>query len=338
MAYTLKLNIYNFSLYRIVNAVERQMRGVVRTKYETEHDATPFQEFAHCLNPNVNRDSFLPLLFQNLVLFFDSQFKVNDEGTKAVSITSDIQPTFGTLGYTINGMFKGGDTGIGRTIYSQRNALQPGTRISNTDVPVNNYFYKLWLPFDSDDGVLMIQSYTDMGCTATFRDQIEQFFISKGFRPQWNAMIPSGIIDQYLDRSFINEIKVIYASEQRQEQGIFASMSNVQKESRLKNLHISFRQLLGIDNYQQALKNKIMEFVDYNQERDMAKVFYIDENGKKASASINNIEQVLPSIILPDNLKNPATDEPMLADISRYTDGILDQIKRQMNYTPDELV
>jgi hypothetical protein len=46
MAYTLKLNIYNFSLYRITNTVERQMRGVVRTKYETENDATPFGQFS----------------------------------------------------------------------------------------------------------------------------------------------------------------------------------------------------------------------------------------------------------------------------------------------------
>lgn len=338
MAYTLKLNIYNFSLYRITNTEERLMRGVVRTKYETESDATPFNLFVRTLDSNVSRDSFLPVVFQQLVSFFDSRFRVNEEGTKAVSITSDPRPTYAELRYTINGFFKGGDTGIGRTIYSQRNALRPGTRISNTDVPVNNYYYKLWLPYDSDDGVLMIQSYTDMGCTATLRDQLEQFFISKGFRPQWNAMIPSGIVDEYLNRSFINEIKVVYAQEQRQEQGVFASMSNVRRESRLSSLHISFRQLLGLNNYQQVLKNKIMEFVDYNQEQDLAVVFYVDENGKKAHASINNIEQVLPSIILPDDLKNAETEEPLLAEISRYTDGILEQVKRQMGYAVNELV
>ena len=41
MAYTLKLNIYNFSLYRITNTIERHVRGEVRIKYETEADATP---------------------------------------------------------------------------------------------------------------------------------------------------------------------------------------------------------------------------------------------------------------------------------------------------------
>ena len=338
MAYTLKLNIYNFSLYHITDMIESPMNGVIRTKYITEANATRFSQVAMTFNPNVDRDSYLSVLFQSIVSYFDSRFKTNDEGTKAVSITSEPRPTLTSLSYTLNGMFKGGDTGIGRTIYSQRNALQPGVRISNTDVPVNNFFYKLWMPYDGEDGILMIQSYTDMGCTSTFRDQIEKFFISAGFRPIWNTMIPSGVINQYLNRSFINEIKVVYASEQRQEQGIFASMNNVRKESRLKNLHISFRQLLGMNNYQQALKDKIMEFVDYDQDHDMAKVFYVDENGKKASASINNIEDVLPSIILPDNLKDPVSDEPLLLEMSRYTNGILEQIKRQMNYTTDEML
>lgn len=338
MAYTLKLNIYNFSLYQIINTVERRMNGIVRTRYETEADAATFNRVVWTINQNVNRDSYLPILFQSMVTYFDSRFKVNEDGTKAVSITADPTPSYNTLGYVINGMFKGGDTGIGKIIYSQQNATRPGTRISNTDVPVNNFYYKLWMPYDGEDGVLMIQSYTDMGCTATFRDQIEQYFVSIGFRPRWNTMIPSGFIDQYLNRSFINEIKVVYAFEHRQEQGVFASLANVKKESRLSNLRIPFNQLFGLENYQERLQEKIMEFIDYDQHHDMVKVFYVDENGKKASASINNLEDVLPSIILPDRLKNPATEEPVMADISHYTDGILDQIKHQMGYTANEIV
>lgn len=338
MAYTLKLNIYNFSLYRITNTIERYVRGEIRKKYETEADATPFNSFLVNLDPIVNRDSYLPVLFQSVVDFFDSRFKVNYEGTKAVSITTNPTPSYNTLVYVINGMFKGGDTGIGKTIYSQQNAIEPGTRISNTDVPSNNFYYKLWLPFDGEDGILMVQSYTDMGCTATFRDQMEQFFISKGYFPRWNTMIPSGFIDQYLNRSFIKEIKIVYAPEHRQEQGTFASLTNVKRESRLSNLRIPFSQLFGLDNYQQRLQDKIMEYVDYDQQHDMAKIFYEDDNGKKASATIHNLEDVLPSIILPDDLKDPTTEEPVLTEISRYTDGILEQIKRQIGYTADEIL
>ena len=338
MAYTLKLNIYNFSLYRIINTIERHVRGEVRVKYETEADATPFNVFVESIDPIVNRDSFLPILFQSVVSFFDSRFKVNSEGTKAVSITTIPTPSYNTLGYVINGMFKGGDTGIGKNLYSQQNAIHPGTRITNTDVPANDFYYKLWMPFDGEDGILMIQSYTDMGCTATFRDQMEQYYISKGYFPRWNTMIPSGFIDQYLNRSFIKEIKIVYAQKQRQEEGVFASLSHVKRESRLTNIHIPFSQLFGLDNYRQRLQDKIVEFVEYDQFHDLAKVFYVDENGKKASASINSLEDVLPSIILPDNLKNRETEEPILSEISRYTDGILEEIKRQIDYITDAIV
>ena len=332
MAYTLKLNIYNFSLYHIVGEDRRIVRGEERIKYLLEDDAVLFPDFVRTWQLNVDRNSFLPLIFQAMVTFFDSRFKVNVEGTKAVSITEDPQPRIALLSYTIDGLFKGGDTGIGRTIYDQQNATQPGTRIQRTDVPVNNYYYKLWMPYDGEDGILMIQSYTDMGCTATFRDQIEAFFISKGFKPKWNNMIPSSFIDQYLSRSFINEIKIVYQTEARDVDGIFSSMRQARKESWLKTLSIPLRRLLQLDNYEEQLQEQIMETVDYNPERDLAKVFYEDENGKKASASINDLESIFPNIILPDELKNADTDEPDLEATAQFTDGLLEQIKTDIGY------
>ena len=307
-------------------------RGKERIIYQLENVATSFPFFACTLDPAIDRNNYLPVIFQALVSFFDSKFKVNDENTKAVSITSDPQPRIASLNYTIDGMFKGGDTGIGKTIYAQQDATFPGTRINRTDVPVNNYYYKLWMPFDGEDGILMIQSYTDMGCTATFRDQIEDFFISKGYKPKWNSMIPSGYIDQYLRRSFINEIKIVYQTEAREADGIFCSMRQAKKESWLKNLHIPLGGLMQLDNYQDRLQEQIVETVDYNPEHDLAKVFYEDENGKKASATINDLESVFPNIILPDDLKDAETEEPILDAIAQYTDGLLEQIKTEIDY------
>ena len=307
-------------------------RGKERIVYKTENYAIPFPVFAGSLDPTVDRNSFLSVIFDALVSFFDSRFKVNDENTKAVSITSNPQPRFASLNYTIDGMFKGGDTGIGKTIYSQQDATVPGSRIYRTDVPVNNYYYKLWMPFDGEDGILMIQSYTDMGCTATFRDQIEAFFISKDFKPKWNSMIPSGLIDQYLRRSFINEIKIVYQTEVREAEGIFSSMRQAKKESWLKNLHIPLGGLMQLENYQDRLQEQIVENVDYNPEHDLAKVFYEDENGKKASATINDLESIFPNIILPDDLKDTETEEPILDTIAQYTDGLLEQIKTEIGY------
>ena len=97
MAYNLKLNIYNFSLYRITATNRRQQRGRTVIQYRQEDEATPFEEFARSINTNVNRDSYLAVVFGALLNYFNNCFLLNTDRTKAVSITQDPQPRpFGT--------------------------------------------------------------------------------------------------------------------------------------------------------------------------------------------------------------------------------------------------
>ena len=77
---------------------------------------------------------------------------------------------------------------------------------------------------------------------------------------------------------------------------------------------------------------------DYNPETDHARVFYTDENKRRANASIGELRDILPSIILPDELKRQGAEVPELDAIATYTDGILERIQRQMGYQVDELV
>lgn len=338
MAYQLKLNIYNFSLYRITDTIQRQQRGRQVTIYKHESDATQFYNFGRSINANVNRDNYLTIIFQALLNHFSNRFLLNAEGTRAVSITDNPGPRpFGTS-FKIDGLFKGGETGIGRNVYQQGDAQQTTMTIGRTDVPAVYYYYKLWIPYDGEDGILMVQGYTDMGCTATFREQIEGFFISCGYKPSWNSMIPSGIMNEYLNRSFINSIRVSYDVVPREDaNGVFASMRLAKKESWLRNMSISFQELFGLRDYQRQLENRLIEYVGFNPERDTARVFYTDENGRKANASIGEIENILPNIILPNDLKREGTEEPDLNLISDYTDGILEQIKHEIGYSVDEL-
>ena len=339
MAYNLKLNIYNFSLYPITGTYQRQQNGRVVTMYRHESEPINFSEFAKRLNTNVNRDSYLATVFEAIINYFANQFMVNTEGTRAVSITQDPAPRpFGTS-YKIDGLFKGGETGIGRNVYEQGDASKTAKSISTTDVPAVHYYYKLWIPYDNEDGVLMIQSYTDMGSTATFREQIENFFISYGYKPSWNTMVPEGIMEEYLSRSFINAIKITYNIENRDAVGgVFSSMMVAKKESWLRNLSIPFRDMFSLENGQQQLENQLATVIsDYDPDRDRARVYYTNERGQRANASIRELEEILPNIILPEELKRIGTEEPDLNAISEYTDGILENIKRQIGYATDEL-
>lgn len=338
MAHQLKINIYNFSLYHITETIQRQQRGRQITMYRHDNQASQFRDFGRSINAQVSRDSFLTVVFQALLSHFSNRFLLNADGTRAVSITDNPAPRLFATSYKIDGLFKGGETGIGMNVYQQRDALQSTMTIARTDVPAAFYYYKLWIPYDAEDGILMIQSYTDMGCTATFREQIEEFFVSYGYKPSWNSMIPRGFMEEYLNRSFISSIKVSYDVVPRENaNGVFESMRLAKKESWLRNLSISFRDLLNLGNYKQQLEDRLVEFVDFNPERDTVRVFYTDENGRKANASIGEIENILPNIILPNELKRDGSDEPDLNSISEYTDGILESIKEVIGYTAAEL-
>ena len=334
MAYTLKLNIYQFRLFRIIGKEEHRRGNGTITHYYASETPSSFSEVAKTIDPQVTREDYMQTIFSSILAFFDNKFKVSTDGSKAISITNGAHPIFGSESYTISGFFKGGETGIDRKVYQQDNATESEKTIERNDVPANNFFYKLWIPFDSEDGILMIQSYTDEGCTATFKDQIEQFFFTLEFRAKWSRMIPRGMVTRYLQRSVINQIRVVHARQRREGGGVFGSLQQATKVSVIKDFSIRMQDLFASNNYEDELKAQIESVVPFDEENDLVKVFYRDENGKKAHAKISDLEKAMPSIILPDSLKDPNTFEPILGEIDHFTDGILNEIKEQIDYRP----
>ena len=337
MAYTLKLNIFRFSLYRILNTYTRPMRGKVITKYETEKNTTSFGDFIKVVEPSATRDDYMKVLFQKMISHFDNKFKKGDEGNKAVAVTKQEKVDFGSNEYTIWGMFKGGETDIERKVYSQDNATKDVKVIGKKDVPAVNYFYKIWMPYDGDDGILIIQSYTDMGCVASFKDQIEKLFVSLQYRPMWNSMIPKGFVENYLKTSFIHEIKIEYDSKKEKGHGLFASLKQVKKNIVLSRLSISLRELFKLANYREELKTQIENIVDFDSTKDKVIVFYKDENGKEAHATMGNLEEAMPTIILPDSLKEEKSDIADPEKMNTYTSKMLQDIKEQIDYKPKKI-
>ena len=55
MAYTLKLNIYIFSLYRIIGEERRMMRGMERVKFQLEDDGKSRRNWFRALKSHPRR-------------------------------------------------------------------------------------------------------------------------------------------------------------------------------------------------------------------------------------------------------------------------------------------
>ena len=57
----------------------------------------------------------------------------------------------------------------------------------------------------------MVQSYTSVGCTSLFKEQLENYFIRKGYKiSSWSKCIPKEYIEKYLKDGYIDEIHVIH--------------------------------------------------------------------------------------------------------------------------------
>lgn len=338
MAYTLKLDMYYFSLKKITGTFERKTREGKWIGFHTEETPCLFQDFVNSLSLKEN-GKYMEVLLTDFINGFNASFKSNKDNTKAVSITTDLFHGVSKTEYTAWGVFKGGSTGINREIYKSDNATTLKGTIDDDNVTSLLYFYKLWLPQDSNVGILMVQSYTSMGCTALFKEQLEDYFISKGYKPYWNKCVPKSYIEKYLKDGYINEIRVVHSKRDYKKplDPIFGPFIKATKKTIFNKFNIPLGDFLSMLNYKNVLISQIQAVdAEYDKSADMIKLFYTN-NGKKAHASLANIEDILPVITLDDSLKDEKTQQPVWEDLHKFTKGILDNLKLQISYTPKVL-
>lgn len=83
------------------------------------------------------------------------------------------------------------------------------------------------------------------------------------------------------------------------------------------------------------LKSQIKAIdTDYDETQDKVKLFYIDAEGKRANATLANIDSILPTITLDNSLKEDNSQLPKWDELHEYTKGLLNDIKKQISYTP----
>jgi hypothetical protein len=278
-------------------------------------------------------------LLQDFINGFNSTFKSNQNQTQAISITTDLYHGFNSSDYTIWGVFKGGSTGIDYEVYEKDDAKNPTSTIDKSNVTSLLYFYKIWLPIDSNKGVLMIQSYTNIGCVSLFKCQLENYFISKNYRIYWVKCIPDKCIQNFLTNSNLYEIQVVHSKKENSESfdPIFTPFKAAKQMSVFKNFRIPLLSILNKDNSEDMIRNEIRAIdLNYNEE-DIIRLCYTDQNGNKASTKLAEIENIIPTIILDDKLKDTDTQLPKWKDLHEFTKEILEEIKIKIGYTPKDI-
>lgn len=341
MGYTLKLDIYYFSLRKITEEVQRKVRGgEIRTGYRTEKEDIVFDDFVKSLSlDDVDESDYMKVFLEDFIGGFKSAFKPNKENTQAMSLTTDLYSGHSVIDYTVWGSFLGGPTGINRDVYKSNNSKKPTGKLDSDNVASLNYFYKIWMPIDSNVGILMVQSYTSQGCTSLFKEQFGNYFIKKGYKPDWGKLIPQKYIKEYLQYGYINEIQVIHRKRDESEKFIpvFKQFEKAKIRTILSQIKIPFDRLISLPDYKKVLKSQIKAIdTDYDEDEDIINLYYKDENGNKAHSTLSKIEDILPNIILEDTLKDEVTQYPKWDELHLFTKSLLDEIKKQISYTPKQ--
>lgn len=343
MGYTLKLDIYYFSLRKIEKETQRKVKDAVRTFYITKKEDCIFSEFVNSLSfDKVNKDDYTKVILEDFIKGFNASFKSNKNNTQAISTTSEQYRGFDSKDYTFWGVFKGGTTGISREVYESDNAIEPTSTIDESKVATLYYYYKIWLPLDSNVGILMVQSYTSVGCTSLFKEQLENYFIRKGYKiSSWSKCIPKEYIEKYLKDGYINEIHVIHRKRDIEKplNPVFGAFMFAKRREIFNRFNIFFKDFISVVNYKSVLQSQIKAIsTDFDEEQDVVKLFYVNSKGQSANATLANIEDILPTITLDDSLKDENTQQPKWDELHLFTKDLLYDIKKQISYTPNLIV
>ena len=199
MARQLILEIKTFSIHKGVNI-----------------KPIPFSEIA--VNPlgleksKISNKNVISALLEFIKTSFDSLkqseelFLSNDSKTKKFRfhcIDKDIKNS------CLLGVFEGGNTNeignFNKRITSKQYNQFPLGSDDFTDSP---FFFLIYLPINSDTGVLMIQKYSDKSLNQDFKNLFREFFRQKGFNVRMHTFLSDAMKAQFKKGAIIEKITI----------------------------------------------------------------------------------------------------------------------------------
>jgi hypothetical protein len=320
----LELSIYTFTL---------------NEKFKRE-DFLDFNEFyrknfsksgenPHSVKPDELYKRFVGMILDE----FNNKFWLNKDENKGIS-NKNIEYRPGKS--IIEGIINGGNTGYGHQIYDILDNGNTVGEISEKQLASLPYYFKMWTPPDSQVGVLMIQSYSIGSIGSILIDFLTKIFAKYGASFRRIVHIPTELRDSYLNRSSVQKVTFTSTIESRDSRKKFnrafedsdgLKITITVEGLKKKNISTFFKDF----NTKKPIGLDLPELGMENAEDYQTKIFYEDEYGRKAHATIRDKFKVQPTIVLPIEISND-NKTPNLKKITEFTDGLLEKVKKEISY------
>jgi hypothetical protein len=302
--------------------------------------------FGRLINESTKTEPFDAFL-EKYVQSFDGKFKKSEKGDKSFAPSSNL--IILSNRNIIHGFIEGGITGINQTVKPNSDVNATGQKISPNDVVEVEHYFLLWIPPETNYAYVMLQSYSDInkGISVPFFEHFQHVFLkSVGYTIRAKqSKVPESIQKVFREKSIIIGMDIIKARTSPSQRQLF---NPAFQESTTMRFTLKIAGLkMSLEKFMSDIKrdkNGNPFFVNLSQigldnpEDYIAKVHYRDpETGKETPALLSNINNIVPAIILPDDIKQNGSEIPDISKIFRYCRGLLKQLQIEDGYaTIDE--
>ncbi len=320
--YTLKLTVYSLAI----------------NKANSKNPIT-YSEFFNVVTGESDKIEAFSKFKDLFIGSFNDKFIKNREETKAIAVQSvNSMPQMNI----IDGMLVGGLTGVEQDVYKSSSSKSIGKSISDDEVSTLPYYFKLWMPYDSSHGILMVQSYTEVGVVSLIDQKIESFIRGYGYSIATTKHVPKEYKEKFKKESIVQNLILSKTKMSERARGalnqLFASFEGLKVEIKISGFKVSIEDFWKQVDINQPIDADLSSFEMKAEEHDYDVIAtYKDGSGRQSQARLSRKLDILPNIILPENLKENGKQYPDYVKIRVHTDAILEKIKKEIGYTPNDV-
>jgi len=326
MAHELKLDVITIKIKR---KGKNELLGFKNFYQETEDDSLP-------------RKGFITF-FKKYIESFGDDFAADKEIGKAINLNTSNVKIHSRLDL-ICGTIEGGTTGIGGLIKSRKNASGNSVyKVTRDKVTVMPYYFMIWIPKNSDVGLLILQSYGSRSIGDVYKAHLKRFF-SKSCNDSvlvTGSHVPKAALDKINSESQVDEIIMrryhLPSTKGEKLLGIkYQNDRNITIEIKIKGL----KTLPEIaSKVQDFIEGKITQLIDvedldeigFNEKVETSIV--LEHNGKKATGKMKQEFKISPAYYIEKgDVKVNDLHHPEFDSIHSYCLTFLEAMKAEIGY------
>lgn len=235
--------------------------------------------------------------YQLMVKHFDSEFQMNSDKTKGISIAKDTFKGYDKDGSLIWGTFLAGPTGSHVHVYDNKDSNNEVMVVEPDKTLAQEHYFIAYLPNDSKTGILAVQSSNTSNMTSPFREHFSAIVAKLGYKVGYGRFVPDKYIKTYLGNTALQYLTIFKGSKLKEDvrHNDIEGFEKVQVKIKISNFAMSFSRLLEYVNPSAHLKEQVLALgIDYDEAEDDIEVSYGTDVLKPTKAKIDDLEKIMP--------------------------------------------